>query len=150
MSRHTIPHLKSLMTPFPYTIESDDLVSEAINLMKQHSIHHLPVIVDGRPSGMISARDIASATKLHEQSSKEIIKTAKLKVKDLFSTDVYLANLEEPIDNVLYQMATNRYDATIVIKDGRLAGIFTVGDACMAFAKHLRDHYLPPSGNDAA
>jgi CBS domain-containing protein len=42
----------------PVTIEPDADSSTAARLMVQHEIRHLPVTRDGRPVGMLSARDL--------------------------------------------------------------------------------------------
>ncbi len=47
-------------------------------------------------------------------------------------------------------MAENRLDAALVVKKGRLAGIFTLTDACRCFAEHLRRRFPPDSDDEAA
>jgi hypothetical protein len=46
-------------------------------------------------------------------------------------------------------MAEHCLDSALVVKDGRLAGIFTVSDACRQFGRLLRSLF-PPGGDDAA
>ncbi|MDH3977166.1 MAG: CBS domain-containing protein, partial [Gammaproteobacteria bacterium] len=53
-----IPAIKTVMTPFPYSIEADQTVNAAIASMQSHSIHHLPVTEDGELTGIISHREI--------------------------------------------------------------------------------------------
>ena len=52
------------------------------------------------------------------------------------------------LEDVLLHMADNNVECVLVTKDGRLAGIFTVVDACRAFSKELRSQR--PDGHDAA
>ncbi|KFZ36685.1 cyclic nucleotide-binding protein [Shewanella mangrovi] len=56
------------MTPSPVTIEAKSLVFEAMLLMSEFNIHHLPVIDDGIPIGMVTSTDI-----IRSQSSQPIL-----------------------------------------------------------------------------
>lgn len=50
--------IEYLMTPHPATIGPNELANEATFRMLQENIHHLPVIDQGRPIGLISAADM--------------------------------------------------------------------------------------------
>ncbi len=49
--------LSEVMTKNPRTIQPDRLFAQALSIMHEGRFRHLPVIEDGRPIGMISARD---------------------------------------------------------------------------------------------
>ena len=51
--------------------------------------------------------------------------------------------------NVLANMARRHIGSTLVTKQGKLAGLFTVTDACRVFADYLQDE-LPHGGSDVA
>lgn len=53
-----IPLVKSVMTPFPYSIDIEASVEQAVELMRRHKVRHLPVTEDGELKGMVSDRDI--------------------------------------------------------------------------------------------
>jgi CBS domain-containing protein len=46
------------MTPYPATVTPDTELSEAAEIMLSLGARHLPVVQDGRPMGMVSARDL--------------------------------------------------------------------------------------------
>jgi CBS domain-containing protein len=46
------------MSRVPVTIEPDTDCAAAARLMVQHEVRHLPVTLNGRPVGMLSARDL--------------------------------------------------------------------------------------------
>jgi CBS domain-containing protein len=48
--------LAEVMTRDPVTVGPDELFGRALHLMHEHHFRHLPVIEDGRPIGIISAR----------------------------------------------------------------------------------------------
>jgi len=136
-----IPAIKTVMTPFPYSVEPDSKVEAALDIMNSHCIHHLPVTDKGKLAGVISSRDILRRIALDENIS--------LKVHDVMSTDIYTADLSERLDSVLHRMAEHHLGSVIVTRKGKLAGIFTHVDACAAFAEFLREQ-VRRSGSDTA
>ena len=49
--------LSAVMTKKPQTISSDRPVGHALHMMYENGFRHVPVVENGRPVGMISARD---------------------------------------------------------------------------------------------
>ena len=134
------------MTPFPYSIEDTASLWAANEQMQDHNIRHLPVLKDGQLAGIVSDRDIQI---FRENFGKDENQTEPT-VDDVCMVGVYVVDLNESLDNVLSHMARNHIDCTLVTKNGKLVGLFTVTDACRSFAKYLRDQFLPSGGNDAA
>ena len=54
------PLLKQVMTPFPYAVELDAPLEKAKELLETHRFHHLPVVQEHRPVGLISDREITT------------------------------------------------------------------------------------------
>jgi CBS domain-containing protein len=48
--------LRDVMTHEPKTVERDESLGTAMLLMHEHGFRHAPVIEDGRPIGVVSAR----------------------------------------------------------------------------------------------
>ena len=140
-----MPRVKMVMTPFPYFIEQREPLARAEEMMKRHRIHHLPVMDEGTPVGVISHRDLRRTL---DRGSGEDGKP--LTVEEVPREDAYVADLSEPLDRVLRHMAEQRLGAALVVKDDRLAGIFTYTDACRCFSENLRRQFPPPGGDEAA
>ncbi len=49
--------IDAVMTPNPQTIHPDKPFAHALQMMHAGSFRHVPVVEDGRPVGMVSARD---------------------------------------------------------------------------------------------
>jgi CBS domain-containing protein len=49
--------LAKVMTPAPVTIEPDCSFGHAMAVMQEHHCRHLPVVENGRPIGIVSARN---------------------------------------------------------------------------------------------
>jgi len=49
--------LAEVMTPNPQTVQPDDPFPSALHLMHAGGFRHVPVVEDGKPIGIVSARD---------------------------------------------------------------------------------------------
>lgn len=50
--------LSEVMTPHPQTIAADKPFAHALLMMYEGGFRHMPVVEDGKPVGMVSARDV--------------------------------------------------------------------------------------------
>ncbi len=133
-----IPPVKLAMTPFPFSIDCSDSLENAAEMMESHSIRHLPVMDRGKPVGVVSARDLSRAGKEQRQ------------VGDVAHLEAYVVDLSTPLDRVLAHMAHGHLDAALVVKSGRLVGIFTLTDACREFSDCLQAFFPSGGGDEAA
>ncbi len=136
-----MPAVKMVMTPFPFHVEVDEPLAQARQLMESERIHHLPVVDRGELIGVITYRDLERTHDLGLQEG------ATATVADVPLREAYEVGLSEPLDRVLMEMVDRRLEAAIVVKEDRLAGIFTMTDACRCLAESLRQQF-PPRGDD--
>jgi acetoin utilization protein AcuB len=120
----SIPRMKSVMTPFPYTIEADSGVDVAFEMMTEKDFHHLPVTLGGELCGIISERDVRTAMAL----GKDLVE--KVSVQDICSEELFKVDLDKPLDEVVKEMARRRVGSVIITREDKLVGIFTTTDAC--------------------
>lgn len=139
-----IPAVMAVMTPFPWFIHTEDRLSRAKEVMAQHDIRHLPVTQEGKLVGVVGVRDIQLV-----ESAADAGERASLQVRDACSLDAYVVDVGQPLDRVLLEMARRHIDSTLVVKNKKLAGIFTVTDACRAFGEFLQVMF-PSDGDDQA
>ena len=137
-----IPPIKAVMTPFPYWIEIDAPVASAREMMTRQAIRHLPVMDRGRLVSVLTEEDVACPP-------EQTLERPGRLVRDVCEMEAYVVGLSEPLDRVLLHMAQNHVGSALVVKDGKLAGIFTVTDACRSFGKLLRSLF-PAGGDDEA
>ena len=143
--RH-MPTLTEVMTPFPHLIKESTSINDAIHLMAEKQFHHLPVVVDHEVVGLLSTTDI----KLAQMPGHRTTEFTELSVGDICRRRIYLVDLHVRLDEVLENMAADSWEAAIVLREGRLAGIFTSQDACRVFFQWLRKEYLPSDDPGAA
>ncbi len=144
--RH-IPQMVAVMTPFPHHISADATLTEAVSMMNQHNIRHLPVLDSGDIVGILSERDIERAKIPGHRLRDEV----ELRVGDLCTQRPYFVDIADPLDRVLDTLVEKRIGSALVLKEGELAGVFTAADACGLLARLLREQFGPPSpGTEAA
>ena len=138
-----MPRIGSVMTPFPYSVGPDDSLETARRLMAEHRIRHLPVMVEGRPAGVVTDQDMRRAAAAGGAESAH-------RVGELTLSEACEADISAPLDLVLSEMAERLLDSALVLKGGKLVGIFTATDACREFAALLRREAPSPDGESAA
>ena len=131
-----LPQLKTAMTPFPYSIDIEAGIDEARALLAEHDFHHLPVTESGQLVGMLTAGKLANG--------------GAAPLRHLCENEPYIVDINERLSEVLNTMARLRVDAAIVVKHGKLAGVFTAADACRVFADLLDVLEPPPGDGDEA
>lgn len=129
-----IPPIKAVMTAFPYWVDIDEPLARAREMMARHAIRHLPVMERSKLVCFLTEKEL----------QREVEEDGR--VRDVCQTKAYVVGLSEPLDRVLAYMAEHHLDCVFVVKDGKLAGIFTVSDVCRRFAALLRS--LFPAGGD--
>jgi CBS domain-containing protein len=70
-SRHPDQHhVRAYMTPDPITLPPDHAPSEAAQIMTERKFRHIPVVEDGELLGIVSIRDLVTATAMHIPSGE--------------------------------------------------------------------------------
>ena len=94
--------------------------------MAKHECRHIPVMSNGKLSGIISQRDILRGASSNEESEH-------IKVKELMTKDVYRVSRKENLDKVVFTMSDKKIGSAIVEDtDDDFFGIFTSTDALTA------------------
>ncbi len=119
----TIPMIQKYMTTTPYSINAEDNLETAMNLMKEHSIRHLPVLKSGTLVGILTDRDLKLALGV---SGTHPTKTL---AGEIAVEDVYITDPEAPLDQVVHRMAEKKIGSALVVQNHKLVGIFTSTDA---------------------
>jgi CBS domain-containing protein len=132
------------MTPFPYSVDSDAPIEQAVEFMREHKIRHLPVTTKGALTSLVTDRDIKLVL------GPDFAYPRALKVRDAMVKDCYIVDLATPLHTVLRHMAEHRIGSAVVTRRGKLAGVFTSNDACRAFADLLEDIEAIDDGDEDA
>jgi CBS domain-containing protein len=128
------PHIISIMTPLPHTIEASSSIHQAKAVMDAESIRHLPVTSEGRLVGMLSERDVKLAFAIAATNESD----DGLHVGDVCNLEAYVVEHNTPLDQVLMHLAEHRMSSALVTRNGKLVGIVTNTDIYRSYSEHLK------------
>ena len=123
--------IKEHMTKDVITVSSNATVPDALNLMEEKGVRHLPVVDNDRLVGIVSLLDLvraspSPATSLSIWELNYLL--AKLPVKDIMAKKVISVDPETPIDVAAALMQENKIGGLPVLSDGKVIGIVTETD----------------------
>ncbi|NVB84816.1 MAG: CBS domain-containing protein [Kofleriaceae bacterium] len=117
--------IQDFMTRQPWTVQADDSLTIAREMLDLRRIHQLPVLDAGEITGMISARDLRAAGQRMGVVAELMVPAATVA-------------MDTELNDVLDLMSAERYDAVVVTDAGRVEGIFTTTDALRILTSLLR------------
>ena len=112
--------VRNHMSPDPVTVGPQATVDQALNLMRQHGIRHLPVLDEGRLVGLVTDNELRSAW------FPSLL--AEVQVKDLMSPAPQTVPAEATIYQAARMLHIGRITGLVVLDEGRVAGIITLTD----------------------
>ncbi len=121
--------VKQYMTVNPVTITRDASVEDAIRLMKNHFIRHLPVVDNGKLVGWITDANVRGA--LFPSMLEEIT------IDDIMIHDPITVEASESVEAAARYLVENRIGGMPVVENGKLVGVITVIDLLNAFLEIL-------------
>jgi acetoin utilization protein AcuB len=129
--------VRDYMTPMPETIDEHTSLSDAKDRMHALGVHHLPVLHEGKLTGVLSQRDILLAESLTDASS------AKIPVQKVMSAIVFSCGPNAHVEAVAREMAAHHYGSAVVVDPDhptQIVGVFTTTDALRALADIIDKH----------
>ncbi len=124
------------MTKNPITVTPSTTILEARKIMTQEKIHRLPVVDSGKLVGIITQKDILSATPSSASTLDMYELTymlAKLKVKKVMQKEVITTTPNTPIEEAAIVMVDNNMSGLPVVEKGYVTGIITESDIFKTF-----------------
>jgi CBS domain-containing membrane protein len=127
-----------LMTSEVATLQRNEMLSLAEQLMSLGRIRHLPVVdEEGELVGIVSQRDLFHSGLLralgHGKHSAARVREM-LAVKEVMTTDVITTTRDASLEEAARLMFDKKIGCLPVVENGRLVGILTEGDFVAYFA----------------
>ncbi len=120
------------MTKGVATLERNDTLTTADEVMRLGRIRHMPVIDgEGQLVGVVSQRDLFRGALLRSLGYGSRVEDRVLKalsVKDAMTTDVATASPDMPLREAAQLMMKRKIGCLVVLEDGEPIGILTEGD----------------------
>ncbi len=130
-------NVKNYMTSDVITVSEDTKVLEALDLMKEHNFHRLPVVRNGKMVGLITEEIIqenspSTATSLSIHEMNYLL--TKTTVGDIMHKEVVTIEAEDLLEEAAVLMLENEVGALPVVENGNnVIGIITDKDLFTAF-----------------
>jgi len=109
-----------------FSIDPDEPVLRAIQMMSDHGIGALLVMRGGELLGIVSERDYARKVILKGRSS------AETRVSEIMSSPVHVADPDTSVATCMMLMTEKRIRHLPVVADGRVVGVVSIGDLVKA------------------
>jgi len=124
--------VKNWMAKNVVTIDEDESMQEALRRMKQHNIRLLPVLKNGKLTGVLTDRDLkrASASDATTLDVHELLYlVSKIKVKTIMTKNPIFIAPELTVEETAEVLLQNKISGAPVVDDsGRVVGVITQSD----------------------
>lgn len=117
-----------------YTVNTDQMVIEALELMAEKNIGALMVMEGEQLAGIFSERDYAR---------KGIIKGRKAKttpMSEVMTPNVITVSPNQSIEICMQLMSSKRIRHLPVVENGKVKGILSISDIVTAIIREQKDH----------
>jgi acetoin utilization protein AcuB len=112
---------------------------EALALCRERRIRHMPVLEDGRLVGIVSDRDLRSATPaLGDPARAEAL--GRILISEVMVSEVTTALPDDPIEEAANAMREKKIGCLPVIEDDNLVGIISSSDVMEALVYLMGAH----------
>lgn len=130
--------VKDFMSADLVVVDPQTKIFDAVDLMKKHDIHRLPVIDNGKLVGLITEGTIqealpSKATSLSVYEANYLLN--KTVVADVMIKDVKTIHPKAQLEDAVYTMRQNNIAVLPVLDNDQLVGIITNNDIFDAFLK---------------
>lgn len=121
--------VSEIMTSRVRTAEPSRPLPEIWQLLVDERCHHIPIVKDGRPVGMISTRDLMRVARKHGAPKVSEGLYGNETAGDVMSTDLVTIDVAESVETAIERIGVGDIHALVVLDDdGNLAGIVTNHD----------------------
>lgn len=132
--------VKLRMTAHPFTVTPETTLPQAMDLMNEKGVRHLPVVSEGRVVGVLAPGDIAAAgpSKATTFAAGEInYLLSKLKVAKVMTRDPVTISPDALLEEAAVLMRDQKVEMLPVVDGDRLVGVITESAILDAFIEIL-------------
>ena len=134
----------AILTPDPYSLPPEAGLDEAMNLMDQHDIRHVPVVAGGRLVGVVSNRDLLEATGWKKNGVwRSCGPDAPRRLGEIMQASPVTLDPHDSVVAAAIEMSLRRIGCLPVVENGRLIGIVTETDLMRAFVEVCGKYEVP-------
>jgi acetoin utilization protein AcuB len=123
--------VREIMAQDPVTLEHDDILDLASDIMNLGRIRHLPILNKGKVVGVLSQRNlfhsaVVVALGLDVKESRDLLKT--IRVREVMSTPVITVSPDTGVKEAARIMVEKKVGCLPVMENESLVGLVTESD----------------------
>ena len=132
--------VKDIMVKEVATLDIEDELSLANDIMRLGRIRHLPVVARDQVVGIVSERDLfrsslAQALGYGNKDSREVMRT--LRIKDVMVKNVITVPPDMELKDAVAIMVERKIGCLPVVQDDKLQGLITETDILVQYCREL-------------
>jgi CBS domain-containing protein len=129
--------VREIMAQDPVTLEHDDILDLASDIMNLGRIRHLPILNKGKVVGVLSQRNlfhsaVVAALGLDVKESRDLLKT--IRVREVMSAPVITVSPDTGVKEAARIMVEKKIGCLPVMENESLVGLVTESDILRYFA----------------
>jgi CBS domain-containing membrane protein len=134
-------YVRDLMQREVTTLDAEENLGLADDIMRLGRIRHMPVTAGGRLVGILSQRDlfraaISSALQFRAAAEREWL--AKIPTREIMTSDLFTIGPDAPVREAAKLMLDKRIGCVPVVEHDKLVGLLSESD-CMQYLVRLLD-----------
>ena len=110
------------MTPSPITTTPGETAAAAAKVMREKDIGSLVVVEDGRPTGIVTERDLVTKVAAAD------LQPSRVFVKDIMTSPLVAVHPHEEVAEAAKLMSQRKIRRLPVVQEGKLVGMITEND----------------------
>lgn len=124
-----LPTVREIMTSRVRTGRPDQTLEEVWRALVEERCHHLPIVEQGRPVGMLSTRDLLRVARKHGATKLSAGVYGGEFAADVMTRALETIYAEESVESAIERIGVGDFHALVVLDDEeRLVGIVTNHD----------------------
>jgi CBS domain-containing protein len=129
--------VQDIMTKNPHTLEADNVLDLADDLMTMARVRHIPILERGKLVGILSQRDLFFSALdqllgIRQKEQKDLMKT--IRAREVMSHPVITISAGASVKEAARLMGENKIGCLPVVKDKQFVGLVTETDILRYFA----------------
>lgn len=131
-------YVKNEMTKNPITIQANDMISKAADIMSETGLHRLPVMKEGKlvglvTKGLITSKGVGGATSLSVFELNYLLNRTSVETVMIKRKDLVTISSDQLLEEAANLMQEHDIGCLPVVDDDGLVGILTQNDLFKAF-----------------
>jgi CBS domain-containing protein len=117
--------VRDVMTPGVRTVSASQSLADAADVMKGEDVGSVPVVEEGRLTGILTDRDIVTRAVAERRDPRTV------KVEEVVSQELVTVEADQDLDEALALMARHQVRRLPVVEEGRLVGMLAQADVAL-------------------